>query len=152
MTKRENFFVSLFNSRLFGIVFTFVGPLLTGQPIIWPDIPAQILVGTGIGLAISLIIPAGAWGGMLAAKVAKPGSILFRFVMYSVILVTMLTFMCPILTVFIACVQGGAPVMAVLPGSYAMAPIFYAVGIVMLVLIGDPVTALAIRCSHMGGK
>ena len=26
------------------------------------------------------------------------------------------------------------------------------VGIVMLVLIGDPVTALAIRCSHMGGK
>ena len=60
--------------------------------------------------------------------------------------------MCPILTVFIACVQGGAPVMAVLPGSYAMAPAFYAVGIVMLVLIGDPVTALAIRCSHMGGK
>ena len=152
MTKRENFFVSLFNSLLFGVVFTFVGPLLSGQKILWADIPAQILVGVVIGLAVSLVIPAGAWGGMLAAKVGKPGSILFKFVMYSVILVTMLTFMCPILTVFIACVQGGAPLMAVLPGAYGMAPAFYVVGIVLLLLVGDPVTALAIRCSHMGGK
>jgi hypothetical protein len=152
MTKRENLFVSLFNSLLFGVVFTFVGPVLSGQSIIWGDIPAQIIVGVVIGLAVSLIIPAGAWGGMLAAKVSKPGSILFKFVMYSVILVTMLTFMCPILTVFIACVQGGAPLMAVLPGAYSMAPAFYAVGIVLLLLVGDAVTGFAIRCSHMGGK
>ena len=64
----------------------------------------------------------------------------------------MLTFMCPILTVFIACVQGGAPLMAVLPGAYSMAPAFYAVGIVLLLLVGDAVTGFAIRCSHMGGK
>ena len=152
MTKRENFFVSLFNSLLFGVVFTFVGPIVSGQAILWPDIPAQIFVGVVIGLAVSLIIPAGAWGGMLAAKFAKPGSILYKFVMYSVILVTMLTFMCPILTVFIACIQSGAPLMAALPGSYAMAPTFYAVGIVLLILVGDPITAFAIRCSHMGGK
>ena len=152
MTKRENLFVSLFNSLLFGVVFTFVGPVLSGQSIIWGDIPAQIIVGVVIGLAVSLIIPAGAWGGMLAAKVSKPGSILFKFVMYSVILVTMLTFMCPILTVFIACVQGGAPLMAALPGAYSMAPAFYAVGIVLLLLVGDAVTGFAIRCSHMGGK
>ena len=81
MTKRENLFVSLFNSLLFGVVFTFVGPVLSGQSIIWGDIPAQIIVGVVIGLAVSLIIPAGAWGGMLAAKVSKPGSILFKFVM-----------------------------------------------------------------------
>ena len=152
MTKRENFFVSLFNSVLFGVVFTFVGPIVSGQPIAWADVPAQIIVGIVIGLGVSLVIPAGKWAGILAAKVAKPGSILFKFVMYSVILVTMLTFMCPILTIFIACIQGGAPLMAVLPGVYAMAPTFYLVGVPMLILVGDPITAFAIRCSHMGGK
>lgn len=152
MTKRENFFVSLFNSLLFGVVFTFVGPIVSGQAILWADIPAQIVVGVVIGLAVSMVIPAGAWGGMLAAKVSKPGSILYKFVMYSVVLVTMLTFMCPILTVFVACVQGGAPLMAALPGAYSMAPAFYVVGIVLLLLVGDPVTALALRCSRMGGK
>jgi len=152
MTTRENFFVSLFNSLLFGVVFTFVGGILSGQPILWSTIPAQILVGVVVGLAVSLIVPAGKWGGILASKVGKPGSIPFKFVMYSVILVIMLLFMCPILTVFNACILGGAPVMAVLPGSYAMALPFYLIGIAMLLVVGDPVTALAIRCAHMGKK
>jgi len=152
MTKRENFFVSLFNSLLFGVVFTFVGPIVGGQPIIWGDVPAQIIVGVGIGLGVRLIIPAGAWVGVLVEKQRQPGSSLLSFVMNMVILVTMLTFMCPILTIFIACVQGGAPLMAVLPGCYAMAPTFYVVGIVLLLLVGDPVTNAAIRCAHLGKK
>lgn len=152
MTKRENFFVSLFNSLLFGVVFTFVGGFVSGQPIVWSTVPAQIIVGVAVGLAISLLIPAGAWGGMLAAKVGKPGSIPFKFVMYSVILGVMLVIMCPILTVFNGCVLGGAPLMAVLPTSYSPMLSFYLIGIVMLMFVGDPITALAIRCSHMGGK
>lgn len=152
MTKREDFFVTLFNSLLFGVVFTFVGCLIGGQPIDWAGLPLQITAGVVIGMVVSLIIPAGKWGAMLGAKVAKPGSLLFKVVMYSVILVVMLTFMCPILTVFMGSVLGGAPVMAVLPGSYAMFVPFYLTGIIMLVLVGDFVTNLAIRCSHLGGK
>lgn len=152
MTKRENFFVSLFNSVVFGVLFTFAGAPLSGQPIDWSTIPAQVIVGTVIGLAVSLLIPSGKWGAILASKVGKPGSFLFRFVMYSVILVTMLIFMCPILTVFTACILGHAPVMAVIPGVYALFLPFYFIGITVLVLAGDWITGLAIRCSHMGGK
>lgn len=152
MTRRENFFVGLFNSILFGTVFTFVGPLVSGQSIDWGSIPIQLLVGTVVGLAVSLTIPAGKWGGILAGKVAKPGNLLFKFIMYSVILVIMLIFMCPILTVFIACILGGAPVAAVLPTSYSLFVPFYVIGILVLLVVGDIVTNAAIKCAHLGRK
>lgn len=152
MTKRENFFVGLFNSILFGTVFTFVGPLVSGQNIDWASIPVQLAVGILGGLVIGLAIPAGKWGGILAGKAAKPGSLLFKFIMYSVILVTMLVFMCPILTVVFACVLGGAPVMAVLSTAYAMFVPFYVVGILVLMLVGDFVTSAAIKCAQLGNR
>lgn len=152
MTRRENFFVGLFNSLLFSTVFTFVGPLVSGQSIDWAGIPVQLVAGILIGLVIGLIIPAGKWGGMLAAKVAKPGILLFKFIMYSVILVIMLTCMCPVLSIFFGCVLVGAPVAAVLPTSYSMFVPFYVVVIAALMLVGDAVTNAAIKCAHMGGK
>ena len=152
MTKRENFFVGLFNSVLFGTVFTFVGPIVNRQGIDWATIPAQLIVGILIGFVIGLIIPAGKWGGILAAKTAKPGSLLFKFIMYSVILVIMLTCMCPLMAVAFGCVMGGAPVAAVLPTAYSMFVPFYTVGIIALLLVGDAVTGAAIKCAHLGGK
>lgn len=152
MNKREAFFVNLFNSLLFGSVFTFAGPLVSGQPIDWGSLPIQLVVGIGVGMLVGAVIPAGKWGGMLAGKAAKPGSLLFKFIMYSVILVVMLTFMCPVMTVVFACVLGGAPVMAVLPTAYGMFVPFYVIGIISLMLVGDIVTNAAIKCAHLNGK
>ena len=70
--------------------------------------------------------------------------------LHSVILIVMLVFMCPALTIFIASIQGGAPVMAVLPASYNLAVPFYFVGIVALMLVGDFVTNAALKCAHIG--
>lgn len=152
MTKKESFFVSLFNSLFFGILYTFAGSVINQQSINWPNVPAQILVGVIVGIVVGMLIPAGKWGGMLGAKLAKPGSLLFKFIMYNVILIVMLIFMCPALTVFIASVQGGAPVMAVLPASYNLFIPFYLVGIVAIMIFGDLITAAAMKCAHLGQK
>ena len=152
MNKRENFFVSLFNSLLFGVIFTFAVPIFNGQGIVWGQVPVQLVANFLVGLIISLVIPSGKWGGMLAGKIAKPGSVLFKFILRSVILLIMLLFMCPIMAVLFACVMGGAPVAAVLPTSYSVYLPLYIVGVVILMLIGDYVTNLAMKCAHLGDK
>lgn len=150
MTKKESFFVSLFNSLFFGILYTFAGSVINQQPINWPNVPAQILAGVLVGVIVGMLIPFGKWGGMLGSKLAKPGSFLFKLIMYSVILIGLLVFMCPALTIFIACIQGGAPLMAVLPASYDLFIPFYLVGIVAVMIVGDWISAAAIKCAHMG--
>ena len=60
--------------------------------------------------------------------------------------------MCPIMAVLFACVMGGAPVAAILPTSYSVYLPLYIVGVVILMLIGDYVTNLAIKCAHLGDK
>lgn len=152
ISKKESFFVALFNSMLFGVLFTFVGGFVSGQPIDWSAVLVQTLAGTAVGIIVGMVVPAGQWGGALASMVARPGTLLFKFVMYSILLVIMLIFMCPILTVFMGCVLGGAPIMAVLPGCYSLFVPFYISGIITLVLVGDFVTQAAIRCAHIGEK
>lgn len=150
MTKKEIFFVSLFNSILFGVLFTFATPIFNGQGIHWSTIPLELVAGILVGLVISLAIPSPMLGEMLAGKLAKSGSLLFRFIMKSVILVIMLIFMCPIMAVLFACVLGDAPVAVILPASYSVFLPLYLVGIVVLMLVGDLVTGAAIKCANLG--
>ncbi len=152
MTKREIFFVSLFNSILFGTLFTFATPIFNGRGIDWRTVPLELISGILIGLVISLVIPGGKLGEVLAKKLAKPGSLLFSFIMKSVILVIILIFMCPIMAVLFACVLGYAPVAVILPASYSVFLPLYLVGIVVLMLVGDLVTGAAIKCAHLGRK
>jgi hypothetical protein len=69
--------------------------------------------------------------------------------MYTIILVIMLTLMCPILALFIACVIMGAPIGAVftIQGLYSLYLPFYGIAIIMLMLLGNPLMKLAVKCA-----
>ena len=133
-------------------VFTFSSSILKGHGIKWASIPLEIIVGFVIGMTISILIPIGKWGEILAKKVGRPGSFLFKLVMYSVILGIMLIFMCPILTVFMGSVVNGAPVLAVLPASYSLYIPFFVIGLIGSLILGDFLFKLAMMCAHFGEK
>lgn len=146
---KANIYISLINSVIFGTLFSVLGSLMSSGTIDWNNLPAQIVVGIIVGFLISMILPAGKWGAALATKVASPGSFLFRLVLFSVILISLLIFMCPLLTWFAACVQGGAPLQAITSSLYAPFVPFYIIGITILLVVGDKITALA---NKLAGK
>lgn len=152
MSKRESFFVNLFNAIWISALFTLVVPLLNGQGIVWKAFPIQLIISIIVGFVITTVLPVGKWGAMLAGKAAKPGSLLFRFIMKSVIMVIMLIFMCPVMAVLFGCLFGGAPLMAVLPTAYNVFLPLYVIGMILLMLVGDQINGLAVKCSHLGGK
>lgn len=152
MSKRETFFVNLFNSIWISALFTLVVPLLNGQGIVWNAFPLQLLISIIVGFVINTVLPIGKWGAMLAGKAAKPGSLLFSFLMKSVIMVVMLIFMCPVMAVLFGCLFGGAPLMAVLPTAYNVFLPLYVIGIILLMLVGDRINGLAVKCAHLGAK
>ena len=150
MDKITNLFLTIYMGIVFSIVFTVVGGLLNGFD--WAAIPVQFLVGLVVGVAVGLIIPVGEIGGAVAAKLCQPGTPGFTFVMFNVILLLMLLFMCPIMTVIFGCVLGGAPLSAVLPGAYSTFMPFYIPGSIVLQLIGNKVAALAAKTAHPKGR
>lgn len=147
MEKRLFILINLFHSVLFGVLFAFVGWLINRNPMDVVTVILQLVVSILVGFLVGMLIPAGKWGDMLAMKIFPRGGIGFAFIRYSVILLVMLVFMCPILTVFIACALGGAPVLAVIPGVYELFVPFYFAGIVTLMLIGRYVVRLAEKCA-----
>src|SRR5690554_1402614 len=104
-----NFFVSLFNGLLLGTAFTIAGGLIINGSVDWPNFLVTVLVGMLIGVIVGMILPLGKMGDALAGKFAKSGSIAYNFVLNSVILLTMLLFMSPALTIFIGSILYGAP-------------------------------------------
>lgn len=150
MDKKTNLFLTIYMGIVFSIVFTVVGGLLNGFD--WAAVPIQFLVGLAVGVAVGLIIPVGDVGAAVAGKLCKPGTPGFTFIMFNVILLLMLLFMCPIMTVIFGCVLGGAPLPAVLPGAYSTFMPFYIPGTIVLQLVGDKVAALAAKTAHPAGK
>jgi hypothetical protein len=59
----------------------------------------------------------------------------------------MLLFMCPTMTLFIGCVIQGAPVAALLSNLYSLAIPVFLIAIVIVMLVGDFVTKLAMKCA-----
>ena len=150
MDKKTNLFLTIYMGIVFSIVFTVVGGLLNGFD--WKAIPVQFLVGLLVGVAVGLIIPVGDVGGAIAGKLCQPGTPGFTFIMFNVILLLMLVFMCPIMTVIFGCVMGGAPLAAVLPGAYSTFMPFYIPGSIVLQLIGNKVAELAAKTVHPSKK
>lgn len=142
-----NIFSNLFYGIFFGIIFTIIGGLIASGTVDWVNFPITVLVGVIVGFTVGMIIPVGKWSVALANKLAKPGTFLFNFIMYSVILLVLLLFMCPVLTVFMGSFLYGAPVMAVLPGSFSLFIPFYLIGIVLLMIFGGLIMKLAIKCA-----
>lgn len=142
-----NLYSTLFYSIFFGVVFTIVGGLITSGAIDWPNFPATVLVGLVVGLVVGLIIPLGKWSIALANMVAKPGTFLYSLVMNTVILVIMLLFMSPTLTIFIGSVLHGAPVAAVLPSSFSLFIPFFLIGSVLLMIFSGLIMKLAMKCA-----
>ena len=149
MSKKAAMLNGLFCSILFSVVFTFEAGLLQGH-IDWPTIPVQILFGTVVGFVICTVIPCAHWGEQLGAKFAKPGSILFKIIMFSTLLLVMLTLMCPIITIFVVCGLNKAPFAAIasIPALYGTFIPFFVTGVLLLLVVGDAIMALAIKCAN----
>lgn len=138
---------ALFFSIIIGVVLTLVGGLITSGKVDWNGFPLQALVGIVVGFIVGFIIPIGSWSAAVASKAAKPGTFLFNFIMYSVLLFIMLLFMCPLLTLFMGSVLMGAPVAAVLPNSYSLLIPFFVIGLVILMIFGGTIMKLAMKCA-----
>jgi hypothetical protein len=149
MKKETKFNIlnNLFNSIVFGVTFTIIGGLITAGTVDWPHFPISALVGVLVGFVIGLIIPIGKIGAAVASKVSAPGTFLFNLVMYAVLLVIILIFMCPLLTIFMGSILMGAPIAAVLPNSYTLFFPFLGIGLVLLMILGDSITKLAMKVS-----
>jgi hypothetical protein len=138
---------SLFISIVFGVSFTILGGLITSGSIDWDNFLVEALFGIAVGFAVGMAIPGGKWGFALASKMAKPGSLLFNFIMYTIILLIMLTIMCPVLTLFIGCVIMGAPLTAMLPGMFSLYIPFFIIAIIILMLFGNSLMKLSMKCA-----
>ena len=104
-------------------------------------------MGLVVGLLVGLIIPIGKWSSELATKAAKPGTFLYNLIMFAFILLLMLIFMRPALTVFIGSVLYGSPVAAVLPNSYSLFLPLFLIGNVLLLIVGGHIMKLAMKCA-----
>lgn len=144
-----NLLNNLFNSIVFGVTFTIVGGLITVGAVDWVHFPISALVGVLVGFILGMIIPLGKISGGLASKIATPGTFLFNLVMYGVLLVIILIFMCPILTIFMGSVLMGAPIAAVLPNSYALFLPFFVIGLILLMVFGGFITKFSMKCAGM---
>lgn len=142
-----NLINNLFNSIVFGVTFTILGGLITAGAVDWVHFPISALVGILVGFVIGMIIPLGKISGAVAGKVSKPGTFLFNLVMYAVLLVIILIFMCPILTIFMGSVLMGAPIAAVLPNAYALFLPFLGIGLILLMLFGGAIMKLSMKCA-----
>lgn len=152
METKINLYTNLFNSLIFGALFTILGGLLTSGAVDWANFPLTALVGILAGFIIGMVLPIGKWGAAVAGKVAKPGTFLFNLVMYAVLLVIFLVFMCPILTLFIGSVLMGAPVAVMLPNAYSLFLPFFGIGLVVLMIFGGQVMKLALKCAGVSGE
>ncbi|MBI4856206.1 MAG: hypothetical protein HY818_05675 [Acetobacterium woodii] len=144
-----NLLNNLFNSIVFGVTFTIVGGLITAGAVDWLHFPISALVGVFVGFVLGMIIPLGKISGGLASRIATPGTFLFNLVMYTVLLVIILIFMCPILTIFMGSVLMGAPIAAVLPNSYALFLPFLVIGLILLMVFGGLITKFSMKCAGM---
>lgn len=138
-------------STLFGVLFTILGGLLTNGAVDWVGFPLTALVGIAVGFTITMILPLGKWGAAVAGKVAKPGTFTFNLVMNAVLLIAILTFMCPILNLFIGAVLMGAPVAVILPQSYTLYIPFFLIGLGITALFGDLIMKLVLKCAGASG-
>ena len=144
---KANIYNNLFINILFGTAFTIVGGLITNRRVDWHSFPIQTLVSILIGSVIGMVIPAGKLGAALARKVARPGTFLFKLVMYIVLLLIMLLLMCPILSLFIGCILQGAPVGAILPHMYSLFIPFFLMALVIVMFAGDYIMKLSRKCA-----
>jgi hypothetical protein len=151
MDKKINFYNSLFMSILFSAIFTAAGGLILSGAIDWQNFIAEAAFGCAVGLVISMILPLGKWGAALAGKVAKPGSFLFKLIMYAVLIAILVALMCPILTLFIGLVILGAPIRALLPTLYSLYIPFFIIALVIALLIGDIILKLSMKCASLSG-
>lgn len=145
---KVNFFIALFNGILFGVLFTIAGGLIKSGSVDWVNFVSTVLFGVLVGTIVGMVIPAGRIGSHFASRISQPGQILYRFILYSVIMITMLLFMSPALNLFIGSFLHKVPIAVVLPDSYSLFLPFYLMGISLLLIVGDPIVRLAENCAR----
>lgn len=136
---------SVFYGIFFGVVLTIIGTILNNGRIVWENFPMQFISSTVISTFMGMLIPGGMISSVITEKITKPGTVLYKAIFNSILMVIILLYMCPLMTIFYGCVIGGAPIAAVLPGMFSMAPAFWVVCVLLLMIVGDPIMNLAIR-------
>ncbi|MEO1817050.1 MAG: hypothetical protein ABGU93_15820 [Acetobacterium sp.] len=147
LETKVNLYNNLFNSIIFGITFTIIGGLITTGAVDWASFPISALVGVMAGFVIGLIIPIVKIGAIVAGKLSKPGTFLFNLIMNTVLLILILLFMCPALTIFMGSVLMGEPISAVLPNSYALFLPFFFIGLILLMVFSGLIMKLSMKCA-----
>ena len=144
MDKKSKTLYILFISIVNGLMFTLLGNLLGSGYIDWGRFPLTLLVGVAIGFCVGNFIPAADWGVALAFKLkAKPNSFLFRLIITMVIVLVMVLFMGFAMPLFTITILDGAPVQVALQTSLNMLPRLYLIAVVVVMIVGKPLQALA---------
>ncbi|MDO5391915.1 MAG: hypothetical protein Q4F24_12625 [Eubacteriales bacterium] len=136
---------SVFYGIFFGVVLTIVGSILNNGRIVCENFPMQFISSTVISTFMGMLIPGGMISSVITEKITKPGTVLYKAIFNSILMVIILLYMCPLMTIFYGCVIGGASIAAVLPGMFSMAPAFWVVCVLLLMIVGDSIMNLAIR-------
>jgi hypothetical protein len=144
---KVNAYNTLFVSVLFGVAFTMIGGLITNGSIDWHNFLIEVIFSIVVGFIVGMVIPGGKFGSALADKVAKPGTLFFNLIMYTVLILIMLLFMCPILTLFIGCIIMGASIISVLPNLFSLYIPFFIIAVLILTLFGDYLIKLSMKCA-----
>lgn len=144
---KVNIYNTLFISVLFGTTLTIVGGLISNGSVDWDNFLVEVFVGIAIGLFVGIVIPVGKLATSLASKVSKPGTLLFKFIMNTVLLLIILLFMCPLMTLFTGCVIMGAPISVILPNLYSLFVPFFLIALAILMIFGDYIMKLSMKCA-----
>lgn len=136
---------NLLYAVFFGAFLSATGGLFVDGTIDLRGFPLMFFVSTGIGFIMGMLIPSGKISGTIASKVAQPGTFLFRLVMYSVLMVIILIYMCPLMTIIKGCLIMGTPLKALIPSMYSLFVPFFILCTAALMIVGDPIMNLAKR-------
>ena len=139
-------FSSLFYGILFGAILTIVCSLLMNGKVIWSDFPLGFVVSVVISTVLGILIPAGKLGAIVALKFCKPNTLAFKAVMYSILMIIILLYMCPAMTFFNGYVLGGVPLDVLIPVAYDLFLPLFLICLPIVLLVGDPIMKFAQRC------
>lgn len=136
---------SVFYGIFFGFVLTIVGSIINNGNIDWSRFPIEFIASTIIGTIMGIIVPGGEISGILTKKLAKPGTFLYKLIFNCILMVIILLYMCPLMTIFFGCILNGASIMTVLPDMFSLAPYFFAICVFLLLFVGEGIMNLAMK-------
>lgn len=134
-------------STMFGCIFTIVGSLVTTGTVDWQAFPMQAVVGILIGCVVGLILPAAKIAAFITGRLAKPNTLFYKMLFNAILMASILVFICPLITLLNGKVFSNVPMSQLLPNMYAFFIPFLIAGFIALMLFGDLIMKLSLKCA-----